>query len=93
MICDGCFQECGALSYDIEKGAYLCPACRDKFGAGIKARRCPFCGAHDVNLTMEDKPFSERYLIYCLVCGASGPYCDSPAEALKEWNKAPRVRP
>lgn len=91
MICAGCGYECGALEYDIEVGACLCPKCRADLGAEINPRRCPFCGAHDVDLG-ESPDEDGAYIVYCKLCRCFGPVSYNQRDAIKLWNKAPRVR-
>lgn len=53
----------------------------------IGAQPCPFCGSHHVGL--EGSTCASKWFIMC-DCGAMGPECNSEADAIYTWNKAPR---
>lgn len=46
------------------------------------AMNCP-CGHGDLALMRSDGDF----MVVCLTCNASGPYADTPEEAVKNWNE------
>jgi Lar family restriction alleviation protein len=52
-------------------------------------RACPFCGGTETGFTGGNEDFLARgqYWIYCRSCEATGPRCDSLAEAVERWNK------
>lgn len=44
---------------------------------------CPFCGSENIN----DTTLTE--VMVCPDCATSGPDCDTPKEAVKNWNARP----
>ena len=51
---------------------------------------CPFCAetrVEQLKTTSADNPkFDVYYWLFCRACGASGPTCTSPEEAVRKWN-------
>ena len=55
-----------------------------------KIERCYFCGEH-VSVFGEgttDDGSEKTYSVYCPVCGAQGPSCESRFKAIARWNDA-----
>lgn len=49
---------------------------------------CPFCGCADNDAASQCAAISDDlYSIWCGLCLAEGPACDSEAEAIAAWNK------
>lgn len=91
MRCDECGRDCGALSFDIEYQAFLCPACRERMDAVIEApkpKTCPFCHGPYVKASWID---DETAHVYCTSCQASGPESATMAGAIRAWNGARRT--
>jgi len=55
----------------------------------LKIERCYFCGEHvsvfGDGIADEE---SKTYSVYCPVCGAQGPSCESRFKAIMRWNGA-----
>jgi hypothetical protein len=59
------------------------------------ARECPCCHAADDDILHADDSDGDDeddgiYYVLCLVCGMTGPECDSVLVAHREWNRLPR---
>lgn len=48
----------------------------------MKAKRCPFCNSHTLQIDMN----AASYWIHCLDCGATGPHSLHKLSALAFWN-------
>lgn len=48
----------------------------------MKAKRCPFCNSHTLQIDMN----VSFYWIHCLDCGATGPHSLHKINALAFWN-------
>lgn len=59
----------------------------NKQDAGGLPERCPFCGdASGVGLCYFGQP-AVAYAVTCNLCGADGPRCIAPDEAMAAWNR------
>jgi Lar family restriction alleviation protein len=50
--------------------------------------RCPFCGGGD--LETRPHPVHQDEQVYCIDCGAHGPYAETEGDAWRKWNERRR---
>ena len=53
----------------------------------LEAFECPFKHLTDSEQDMHVVPVQEMWHVHCKVCNAFGPACETPEEAISEWNK------
>lgn len=63
-----------------------------------KLEPCPFCGSSNGPPAEEDPLFVDStgpasVMVYCGQCGCEGPFADDEAEAIRLWNRRPRIEP
>jgi Lar family restriction alleviation protein len=59
---------------------------------GAPLRQCPFCNSEDAVIDWESYAYGKSgyFYVYCEGCLARGPEKKSQAEAIEDWNSAPR---
>ena len=55
-------------------------------GNPAELKPCPFCGDDGIEIH-DGLGGDEQLAVICFMCGSSGGYCDTEAEAIAAWNR------